>query len=163
MVVDHSNPIVRANAARVLGATEDKESFDALLDRALHDDDLRVRVSAIRALGSLKDAKATESLLRRSAILLRQSHLTKANRPGELDELLEIVSTVGNLMRSTQSAEALSPRRSPQRSAHARACPSHLSYRNTSNSRSMPPTVSRADCSPPALAQCKTVDRLDQH
>jgi cyclophilin family peptidyl-prolyl cis-trans isomerase/HEAT repeat protein len=107
LLVTDQSPISRANAARALGAAEDKQAFDALLDRALHDDDLRVRVSAIRALGSLKDAKATESLLRRSAILLKQSHLTKANRPGELDELLELVSTVGNLMRNTQSAQTL--------------------------------------------------------
>src|SRR2546430_14542993 len=30
-MLDHSNPIVRANAARVLGATEDKGAFDLLL------------------------------------------------------------------------------------------------------------------------------------
>src|SRR5437588_11114720 len=65
-MLDHSNPIVRANAARVLGATEEKGAFDALLDRALHDDDLRVRVSAIRALGSLKDNRAAKPLLDRA-------------------------------------------------------------------------------------------------
>jgi len=40
------DPIVRANAARVLGTTEDKASFDPLLDRALKDKDLRVSRSA---------------------------------------------------------------------------------------------------------------------
>src|SRR5437763_2334004 len=55
--LDHSNPIVRANAARLLGATEDKEAFDALLDRALHDDDSRVRVSAMTAVGTCADPR----------------------------------------------------------------------------------------------------------
>ena len=71
-MLDHSNPIVRANAARVLGATEDKGAFEALLDRALHDDDLRVRVSAIRALGSLKDSRAAKPLLDRAQNLAAQ-------------------------------------------------------------------------------------------
>ena len=54
---------VRANAARVLGATEDKAAFDGLLDRALADTDARVRVSAVRALASLKDSRAAAPLL----------------------------------------------------------------------------------------------------
>ena len=57
------DPVVRANAARVLGATEDKTAVDALLDRALKDRDERVRVSAIRALGSLKDPQVATPLL----------------------------------------------------------------------------------------------------
>jgi cyclophilin family peptidyl-prolyl cis-trans isomerase/HEAT repeat protein len=71
LLVQHRDSIVRANAARVLGATEDKEAVDALLDRALHDSDLRVRVSAIRALGSLKDVRAEQPLLDRGILLLR--------------------------------------------------------------------------------------------
>ena len=59
-LLGNGDAIVRANAARVLGATEDKQAFDALLARALNDDDVRVRVSAIRALGSLKDVRAVE-------------------------------------------------------------------------------------------------------
>src|SRR5437867_162093 len=78
-MLDDSNPIVRANAARVLGATEDKGAFDALLDRALHDDDLRVRVSAIRALGSLKDARAGQPLLDRGILLLRATGLNRSS------------------------------------------------------------------------------------
>src|SRR5437868_10063069 len=69
-LLSHSDPMVRANAARVIGAAEHKEAFDAVLDRALHDSDLRVRVSAIRALGSLKDGRAAEPLLTRGATLL---------------------------------------------------------------------------------------------
>ena len=36
------DPIVRANAARVLGATEDKAAADSLMDRAFRDKDSRV-------------------------------------------------------------------------------------------------------------------------
>ncbi|HEX9544288.1 MAG TPA: HEAT repeat domain-containing protein, partial [Pyrinomonadaceae bacterium] len=43
LLVSDPDPIVRANAARVLGATEDKASFESLLDRALNDKDSRVR------------------------------------------------------------------------------------------------------------------------
>jgi len=104
-MLDHSNPIVRANAARVLGATEDKEAFDALLDCALHDDDLRVRVSAIRALGSLKDKRAVEPILSRGNSL---SHL-ETLVPSSRNELLEIATTLGRILPNTfnQGAVAL--------------------------------------------------------
>ncbi|HYW74827.1 MAG TPA: peptidylprolyl isomerase [Pyrinomonadaceae bacterium] len=62
-LLTNSDPMVRANAVRVIGAAEHKEAFDAVLDRALHDTDLRVRVSAIRTLASLKDRRAVEPLL----------------------------------------------------------------------------------------------------
>lgn len=94
LLVKHSDPIVRANAARVLGATEDKEAFDALLDRALDDDDLRVRVSAIRALGSLKDAHAVQPLLQRGNSLLISGRLST-------NELLEIAATLGRMLPNT--------------------------------------------------------------
>src|SRR5437588_4224908 len=96
-MLDHSNPIVRANAARVLGATEDKDAFDALLDRALHDDDLRVRVSAIRALGSLKDKRAAESLVTRGKLLIHLERLVPSSR----NELLEIATTLGRILPNT--------------------------------------------------------------
>ena len=94
-LLGNGDAIVRANAARVLGATEDKQAFEALLDRALHDDDLRVRVSAIRALGSLKDARAAEPLVTRGESLLK---LMKTRGQVYIDtrsELLEIVSALG--------------------------------------------------------------------
>ncbi len=62
-LLGHNDPMVRANAARVIGAAEHKEAFDAVLDRALHDNDLRVRVSAIRTLANLKDQRAVAPLL----------------------------------------------------------------------------------------------------
>jgi cyclophilin family peptidyl-prolyl cis-trans isomerase/HEAT repeat protein len=88
------DPIVRANAARVLGVTEDKPSFDALLARAREDKDSRVRVSAIRALASLKDPRAAAPLLKRGELLAQDI----ANRPAETNEVLEIATTLGRLL-----------------------------------------------------------------
>jgi cyclophilin family peptidyl-prolyl cis-trans isomerase/HEAT repeat protein len=103
------DPIVRANAARVLGATEDKASFDELL-RALKDSDSRVRVSAIRALASLKDARAAEPLLDRGEQLLRPISNDGTNAqpfPTEVNELLEIATTIGRLLPNSKNIRAL--------------------------------------------------------
>jgi len=111
MVVDHSNPIVRANAARVLGATEDKQAFDALLDRALHDDDLRVRVSAIRALGSLKDKRAAASLLERGEQLLAQARQGGANDlrlASQVNEIFEIATSIGRVLPNSNDGRGIS-------------------------------------------------------
>ena len=111
LLAKHEDPIVRANAARLLGATEDKAAFDVLLDRALHDSDLRVRASAIRALGSLKDERAVTSLLTRGTLLLAVAngkHVGRSGeRPGEVNELLEIATTIGLLLKETKSDSAL--------------------------------------------------------
>lgn len=96
--------IVRANAARVLGATEDKASFAALLDRALNDTDSRVRVSAIRSLSSLKDARAAAPLLQRSGSLARQDLRT---RRAQANEVLEIATTLGRILQGTADQEAV--------------------------------------------------------
>ena len=88
------DPIVRANAARVLGITEDKESYDSLLSKAMSDNDSRVRVSAIRALASLKDIRAAEPLLKRGEVLAQRN---VGERPVELNEILEIATTLGRL------------------------------------------------------------------
>ena len=106
-MLDHSNPIVRANAARVLGATEDKGAFDALLDRALHDDDLRVRVSAIRALGNLKDAHAAISLLDRAQRLFKDYRIVNGVRPSETNELLEIATSLGRILERSKNEHAM--------------------------------------------------------
>jgi cyclophilin family peptidyl-prolyl cis-trans isomerase/HEAT repeat protein len=96
----HSDPIVRANAARVIGAAEDKGAFEALLDRALLDEDLRVRVSAIRALGSLKDVRAVEPLLARGARLISDFRAEKERKiapPTTQNELLEVAGALGRV------------------------------------------------------------------
>lgn len=102
LLADDSDPIVRANAARVLGATEDKTAFNALLDRASKDSDSRVRVSAIRALGALKDPRAAEPLLERPASLDEHNPGVRAN------EILEIATTIGQILKATVNRSAVS-------------------------------------------------------
>jgi cyclophilin family peptidyl-prolyl cis-trans isomerase/HEAT repeat protein len=95
LIASDLDPIVRANAARVLGVTEDKQSFEALVSRATQDNDARVRVSAIRALASLKDPRAVEPLSARGHELTQRPF---ASRPVELNEILEIATTLGRLL-----------------------------------------------------------------
>ena len=101
-------PIVRANAARVLGATEDKASYDALLKLAVGDPDSRVRVSAIRSLALLKDARAVDALLKHGMVLIRKNVKPVKNAP-EINEMLEIATTFGRLLAltETQNEQAL--------------------------------------------------------
>lgn len=98
-------PLVRANAARVLGVSEDKQSLDPLVARARSDPDSRVRVSAIRALASLKDPRAAESLLKRGELLAQRD---LAGRPAEINEILEIATTLGRLLAQKEDQAAIS-------------------------------------------------------
>jgi cyclophilin family peptidyl-prolyl cis-trans isomerase/HEAT repeat protein len=101
---------VRANAARVLGATEDKAAFDSLLDRASKDIDLRVRVSAIRALGDLKDSRAATPVLARGERLYEIYRARRARgltRPSEINEILEIATTLGRVLSGTNNRRAV--------------------------------------------------------
>jgi HEAT repeat protein len=91
------DPNVRANAARVLGVTEDETSFDALLAKATGDVDSRVRVSAIRALASLKDPRAAGPLLKRGESLTDRE-APRDSLPTELNEALEIATTLSRLL-----------------------------------------------------------------
>ena len=97
---------VRANAARVLGVTEDKASFDALLAKATGDIDSRVRVSAIRALASLKDPRAAEPLLKRGQ-LLTDRDAPRGTIPAEINEALEIATTLGRLLAQKEDPAAV--------------------------------------------------------
>jgi cyclophilin family peptidyl-prolyl cis-trans isomerase/HEAT repeat protein len=101
-LLNNGDMIVRANAARVLGAIEDKQSFDALLGRAFNDYDLRVRVSAIRSLGALKDPRAIEPLLNRGLELVKANLLAKDRQivanPSTQNELLEVTTALGRVM-----------------------------------------------------------------
>ncbi len=103
----HNDPIVRANAARLLGATEDKQAFDALLDRALHDSDSRVGISAIRSLASLKDARAVQPLLERGEYLLKLSRVSRQFSIEPRNELLEIATTLGRLLPNSNNRSAI--------------------------------------------------------
>lgn len=102
-LLNHHDPIVRANAARVIGAAEHKEAFDAVLDRALRDADLRVRVSAIRALAGLKDERAVAPLLKRGYDLLDSERRNASAR----SEVLEVATTLGRLLPNSLNADAI--------------------------------------------------------
>ena len=106
-LLKHNDPIVRANAARLLGATEDKQAFDALLDRALHDSDSRVGISAIRSLASLKDARAVQPLIERGEYLLKLSNVSRQFEIEPRNELLEIATTLGRLLPNTANQSAI--------------------------------------------------------
>lgn len=103
------NAVVRANAARVLGAAEDKESVDLLIKTATSDSDSRVRVAAIRSLAALKDAKAAEPLLKRAeTIFAAYKKAWKPNFiPNEHSEFLEIATTLGRLLTNTRNERAV--------------------------------------------------------
>jgi len=103
-----SDPLVRANAARVIGAAEHKEAFDELLAKALNDPDLRVRVSAIRSLASLKDTRAAAPLIESGAKLLTPAKSSRFERPGELNEMLEIATALGVILRNQKSENPIS-------------------------------------------------------
>lgn len=106
-----ADPIVRANAARALGAAEDQSAFELLLARSDGDADERVRVSAIRALGSLKKAEAAVPLLDHSARLMASYRAARAGGllvPAETNELLEIATVLGRLLANKADARALS-------------------------------------------------------
>lgn len=102
-LLNHSDPIVRANAARVIGAAEHKEAFDAVLDRAVSDSDVRVRASAIRALASLKDSRAAAPLMKRGYELLD----SERKNPAARNESLEIATTLGRVLPNSMNGDAI--------------------------------------------------------
>jgi len=109
-LVNDPAPIVRANAARVLGVTEDKTLLDALVGRATTDGDERVRVSSIRALGALKDTRVSFPLLQRAATLFNSYREAKAAgvaHPPETGELLEIATALGRLLANMGDAQVV--------------------------------------------------------
>jgi len=126
-LLGNDDPIVRANAARVIGAAEDKDAYDKLLERALHDIDLRVRVSAIRALGSLKDARAVESLVQRGNSLLMSKGLPQNSR----NELLEITTTLGRLIPNAFNESAVTFLRNMHRLTNGEAVEVEIAFART--------------------------------
>jgi cyclophilin family peptidyl-prolyl cis-trans isomerase/HEAT repeat protein len=105
-----TDAVVRANAARLLGVAEDKESFDLLVKSATIDADSRVRVSAIRSLANLKDARAADVLINRGGELLKNfaAMKTSVEYPKEKSELLEIFATLGRLLANSGNEKAIS-------------------------------------------------------
>jgi len=108
LLATNLHAVVRANAARVLGAATDTEALDILTKAATSDSDQRVRVSATRALGNLKDPKAADKLLDRGEKLLVDHKRSKFAHPTEKNELLEIASTLGRILQGTQNERAVS-------------------------------------------------------
>lgn len=110
MLLGDTDAEARANAARALGAAENKDAFEALLTRSTSDADARVRVSALRAVGSLKDPRAALPLLQRGSALLILYRAAKARgvaRPVELNELLEVATTLSRALPNTGDARAI--------------------------------------------------------
>jgi cyclophilin family peptidyl-prolyl cis-trans isomerase/HEAT repeat protein len=106
-----ADAVVRANAARALGAAEDKGAFESLLQHAANDKDERVRVSALRSLGTLRDARAADPLVKRGETLLNSYRAAKtanpAARPAELNELLELATSLSRVLAGTANERAL--------------------------------------------------------
>ncbi|HEU4507970.1 MAG TPA: peptidylprolyl isomerase [Pyrinomonadaceae bacterium] len=98
------DPNVRANAARVLGVTEDKDAYESLVNRATSDMDSRVRVSAIRALAPLKDPRAAEPLLKRGEMLIQRR---ARGGTGDTNEVLEIATTLGRVLAQKEDQAAI--------------------------------------------------------
>lgn len=105
LLTTDSDANVRANAARVLGVTEDHASLEALVTKATGDVDSRVRVNAIRALASLKDPRAAEPLLKRGELLTDRQ--VTSETPTELNEVLEIATTLGRLVAQKEEPAAV--------------------------------------------------------
>jgi cyclophilin family peptidyl-prolyl cis-trans isomerase/HEAT repeat protein len=109
MLVSDTEPSARANAARALGAAEDKESLDLLIKAATGDTDSRVRVSAIRSLAALKDAKAADPLLKHGEAMLAE--YIKNKKPGHepvvKSEMLEVAATLGRILEKSDNARAV--------------------------------------------------------
>ncbi|HYE16155.1 MAG TPA: HEAT repeat domain-containing protein, partial [Pyrinomonadaceae bacterium] len=110
MLSNDADAVARANAARALGAAEDPASFDSLLERASTDPDSRVRVSAVRSLAQLKDARAADRLITRGVELLATYKALRAGSkasPAEVNELLEVATTLGRLLTNTGDERAV--------------------------------------------------------
>lgn len=107
LLLESKDAVVRANAARALGAAGDasQDSLDLLLVSALEDADSRVRVSAMRSLAQLKDTTAVDALLKRGNELL--SAVKKSADAPEKNELLELASAVGTLLKDSNNEAAL--------------------------------------------------------
>ena len=108
MLSTHLNANVRANAARVLAAGEDKEAVNTLIKASTEDPDLRVRVSSIRALAAVGNQAASDALVERMFKLLADYNHSKVSKPVEKNELLEIASTLGRLKQGTRDEKVFS-------------------------------------------------------
>ncbi len=105
LVAKNREPIVRANAARLLGAAEDAAAVELLIEAATTDADSRVRVSAIRSLAALKNLEAIEPLLAASGPMLKR---LKASKNGaDKSELLEVATSLSRLAEGQDHAAVI--------------------------------------------------------
>jgi len=107
----NTHAVVRANAARLLGAAEDKEAVDLLIKAATSDQDSRVRVSAIRSLATLKDDRAAvaleayqDSLVEKVSAREKKGRAGSNVQPPEVSEILEITTAIGNILAGKKPA-----------------------------------------------------------
>lgn len=112
LVKGETDPVARANAARALGAAGAKEAADLLVSVMAKDADSRVRISAVRSLASLKDKAAGQKVIERANDLLKRTIdkglvSRRIGRPGELTELLELATAVGNIFAGTNDEKAV--------------------------------------------------------
>src|SRR5215213_9630601 len=93
------DPIVRASAARALGAAKDNRAVLPLAG-LLSDPDRRVAASAVTALGAIGDARAVEHLINagnRDIAGYRAFNREKEGVPVQQNLLLLIASSLGNI------------------------------------------------------------------
>jgi cyclophilin family peptidyl-prolyl cis-trans isomerase len=98
-LLDDTNPLVRAHAARALGVAKATQALDGLIKR-LADTDARVTASAINALGAINDAKAVDSLVALGNAQLadyRAFDRNKSGVPPQQNHLLLIATALGNI------------------------------------------------------------------
>jgi cyclophilin family peptidyl-prolyl cis-trans isomerase len=98
-LLDDSNALVRANAARALGVAKATQAVDGLI-KLLADADERVTASAINALGAIGDARAVAALVALGNTQLaayRAYDRNKAGVPPPQNLLLLIATALGNL------------------------------------------------------------------
>ncbi len=107
LLIKDENPIVRANAARTLGAGGHEELWELILDKAINDKDLRVRINAIRALTGLNKKESADKLLTRAEKLFADYKKSKHENPPEENELLTIASALGNILKGTDNQRAV--------------------------------------------------------
>ena len=92
LLLHDPDPNVRANAARVLGATDYINAVTPLI-AGLHDTDSRVRVSSIRAFGLITRPGYNDALIDHAVT--------------DRNEMLEIATTLGRRLPQTDDPEAL--------------------------------------------------------
>ena len=110
MLAADADPVARANAARALGAAEDAGAFEALAKHAATDMDARVRVSAVRALAQIKEPRAADPLVRRGGELFaayKSARVGGASNPPEVNELLEVATSIGRVLANSNDERAL--------------------------------------------------------